>query len=132
VGSVGAERQIANVAPGTEDTDAVNLGQARGMSNQAAGRALTQANNYTDSRIKQLRRDANAGIASAMAAGVLPTSSSPGKSMIAVGTSSYGGETAIAVGFSARSKGGAWSYRATGTTTTRGNVGAAVGVGFEW
>lgn len=132
VGSVGAERQIVNVAPGTEDTDAVNLGQVRGMSNQPTNCAVTQANSYTDSRIKKLRREANAGIASAMAAGVLPTASTPGKSMIAMGTAAYGGESAIAAGFSARSESGAWTYRVSGTTTSRGDVGAAVWVGFEW
>src|SRR5690606_6667821 len=42
VGSAGAERQIANVAAGTQDTDAVNKAQLDG--------GVTRANAYTDQR----------------------------------------------------------------------------------
>ena len=37
VGAVGSERQITNVAGGTQDTDAVNLRQLRGVGNDLAG-----------------------------------------------------------------------------------------------
>ncbi len=42
MGSAGAERQIANVAAGTQDTDAVNKAQLDG--------GVTRANAYTDQR----------------------------------------------------------------------------------
>ena len=132
VGASGAERQITNVAAATHDTDAVNLRQASGIARQEAGKALEQANRYTDSRISQLRSEANAGIASAMAMAALPSTSTPGKSMLAMGTSLYGGQSAIAMGISGRSQNGAWMYRASSSSTKDGDIGAAVGVGYEW
>ncbi|MFY3283273.1 YadA family autotransporter adhesin, partial [Achromobacter xylosoxidans] len=132
VGTTGAERQITNVAAATHDTDAVNLRQATGISRQEAGRALDQANQYTDRKISQLRSEANAGIASAMAMAALPSASSAGKSMLSMGTSLYNGQSAIAMGISGRSANGAWAYRASSSSTKDGDIGAAVGVGYEW
>jgi autotransporter adhesin len=132
VGSAGAERQITHVAPATQDTDAVNLRQTVSISRQEAGLALEQANRYTDSRIGQLRSETNAGIASAMAMAALPSTSTPGKSMLSMGTSLYGGQSAIAMGLSGRSQNGVWMYRASSSTTKDGEIGAAVGVGYEW
>ncbi|MFY3450615.1 YadA-like family protein [Achromobacter xylosoxidans] len=132
VGTAGAERQITNVAAATRDTDAVNLRQATGISRQEAGRALDQANQYTDRKISQLRSEANAGIASAMAMAALPSASSAGKSMLSMGTSLYNGQSAIAMGISGRSANGAWAYRASSSSTKDGDIGAAVGVGYEW
>ncbi len=132
VGMAGAERQITNVAAATHDTDAVNLRQATGISRQEAGRALDQANQYTDRKISQLRSEANAGIASAMAMAALPSASSAGKSMLSMGTSLYNGQSAIAMGISGRSANGAWAYRASSSSTKDGDIGAAVGVGYEW
>ncbi|MFJ3464407.1 hypothetical protein [Achromobacter spanius] len=132
VGAAGAERQITHVAPATHDTDAVNLRQATGISRQEAGRALDQANRYTDSQIGQLRSETNAGIASAMAMATLPATSTPGKSMFSLGTALYSGQSAIAMGLSGRSQNGAWAYRASSSSTTDGAIGAAVGVGYEW
>ncbi|QQB32468.1 YadA-like family protein [Achromobacter deleyi] len=132
VGSAGNERQVTHVAAAARDTDAVNLRQATGISRQAAGQALEQANRYTDSRIGQLRTEVNAGIASAMAMAALPSASSPGKSMFAMGTSLYNGQSAIAMGLSGRSANGAWAYRASSSSTKDGDIGAAVGVGYEW
>lgn len=64
VGRVGEERQIVNVADGTEATDAVNLGQME------AGDAttLTAANTYTDVRETAVRTDMAAGDAATLAA----------------------------------------------------------------
>jgi len=46
VGSAGAERQVANVAAGTQDTDAVNKAQLDS--------GLTRANSYTDQRFSAM------------------------------------------------------------------------------
>lgn len=64
VGRVGEERQIVNVADGTEATDAVNLGQME------AGDAatLTAANTYTDARETAIRTDMAAGDAATLTA----------------------------------------------------------------
>ncbi|WP_254898839.1 YadA-like family protein [Stenotrophomonas sp. NA06056] len=131
VGAVGAERQITHVAPATRDTDAVNLAQARSLSRQEAGWALVQANGYTDRQIKQLRREANAGIALSMSMAGLPSSFVPGGRMIAMAGSTYGGESAVALGFSAVSEDGSFMLRASGSTTTEDH-GFTIGVGFQW
>ncbi|WP_434547506.1 YadA-like family protein [Pantoea stewartii] len=49
VGSKGNERQITNVADGTEDTDAANVRQVKNAENEA----INTSNNYTDSKISQ-------------------------------------------------------------------------------
>ncbi|MCU1085019.1 ESPR-type extended signal peptide-containing protein [Stenotrophomonas maltophilia] len=131
VGAAGAERQITHVAPATRDTDAVNLGQARSLSRQEASWALVQANGYTDRQIKQLRREANAGIALSMSMAGLPSSFVPGGRMIAMAGSTYGGESAVALGFSAVSEDGSFMLRASGSTTTEDH-GFTIGVGFQW
>ncbi|HGJ5884627.1 hypothetical protein [Arsenophonus sp.] len=46
MGHKGDERQITNVADGTEDTDAANVRQV----NNAKSEAINTANAYTDSR----------------------------------------------------------------------------------
>ncbi|MGW6117390.1 YadA family autotransporter adhesin, partial [Bacillus subtilis] len=132
VGAPGAERQITNVGAASEATDVVNLGQATQISNQAADRTLRQANAYTDSQISAVRQDAYAGIASAMAMAALPVASTPGRSMVAMGTSVYEGQSALAVGLSGRTEDGRWAYKANGSGSAQGSVGLAVGVGYEW
>ncbi|WP_261503758.1 YadA-like family protein [Achromobacter xylosoxidans] len=132
VGTAGAERQITNVAAATHDTDAVNLRQAIRTSRQAAQQAAREARRHTDNRVAQLRRDNNAGVASAMAMAALPSTSSPGKSMFAVGAATYDSQSAVAMGVSARSRSGAWVYRMSLSGSTAGQTGASVGVTFAW
>ncbi|QQB32467.1 YadA-like family protein [Achromobacter deleyi] len=132
IGADGGERQLVNVAEATAATDAVNLRQAIQLSRQDANQARQQANRYTDSRVGQLRRASQAGIASSMAMAALPSTSTPGKSMVAVGASSYGGQSAVAMGVSARSRGGAWVYRASLSGTTGGQTGASVSLTYAW
>ncbi|MNM78247.1 Adhesin YadA precursor [compost metagenome] len=135
VGSAGAERQITNVAAGTADTDAVNVGQL----NKSVGDITNSANAYTDSVARGLRKDIDeldndlsAGIAGAMAMASLPQPYEPGASMAAVGTGTYRGEGAVAVGVSRISDNGKWVTKLQGSTTTQGDVGVAVGVGYQW
>ncbi|OMG79379.1 hypothetical protein BI147_29175 [Achromobacter xylosoxidans] len=132
VGTAGAERQITNAAAATHDTDAVNLRQAIRTSRQAAQQAAREARRHTDNRVAQLRRDNNAGVASAMAMAALPSTSSPGKSMFAVGAATYDSQSAVAMGVSARSRSGAWVYRMSFSGSTAGQTGASVGVTFAW
>jgi autotransporter adhesin len=49
VGSVGHERQVANVADGTQETDAANVRQV----NAGDAKTLTQSKAYTDSRFQE-------------------------------------------------------------------------------
>lgn len=131
VGSAGNERQITNVAGGTADTDAVNVRQLDA--------AVTQSNIDTNNRINALQSDissvkydSNAGTASAMAMASLPQSVIPGKVMVAAGLASYQGQSAMSIGVSNFSENGRWVVKFNGSANTRGNAGAAVGVGFHW
>lgn len=131
VGSAGSERQITNLAGGTADTDAVNVRQLDA--------AVTQSSIETNNRINALqsdissvRYDSNAGTASAMAMASLPQSVIPGKVMVAAGLASYQGQSAMSIGVSNFSDNGRWVVKFNGSANTRGNAGAAVGVGFHW
>ncbi|MGE8452473.1 MAG: YadA family autotransporter adhesin, partial [Pseudomonadales bacterium] len=124
VGYAGGERQITNVAAGTAGTDGVNVSQLNDTKNDII--------NYTNGKLANLRNDANAGTASAMAMAALPQATLPGKGMFALGGGTYGGQSSLAVGVSGMSESGKWVLKANATTNTRGNVGAAVGVGFHW
>ena len=131
VGSSGHERQIANVAAGTETTDAANVGQVQ--------QAVNWANAYTDQRfnyfnqqLDRVGRNANAGIAGAMAMAGLPQAYLPGKSMVAVAAGTFRGESSLAIGISTISEGGRWVYKLTGSTNTRGDAGVTIGAGLQW
>ncbi|WP_149135782.1 YadA family autotransporter adhesin [Cupriavidus campinensis] len=132
VGNADAERQIVNVAAGTQDTDAVNLGQMRSYASQGNSQTLNQANAYTNRQVGAVRRDANAGTASAMAMAGLPQAVKPGKGMAALGASAYSGESAVALGVSKMSSSGKWVYKAIVSSNTRGNYGSTVSAGFHW
>lgn len=135
VGQAGAERQITNVAAGSRGTDAANIAQLT----RATAAATEQANAYTDQRYAQLHRDLkqqdstlSAGIAGAMAMANLPRSMVAGGSMTSVAVGNYRGESALAVGVSYVSPSGRWSTNFSGSTNTRNDAGAAVGVGYQW
>ncbi|HBE9181141.1 TPA: YadA-like family protein [Serratia fonticola] len=131
VGTVGGERQIANVAAGTKGTDAVNVSQLN------AG--INNAYNYTDNKFDSLKNmvDDNkhkmsAGIAGAMAMSSLPQPYSPGASMVSLGGGTFQDETAVALGASMISDNGKWVTKVAGTTNSQGDMGASVGVGYQW
>ncbi|WP_336220485.1 YadA-like family protein, partial [Citrobacter amalonaticus] len=131
VGSVGSERQITNVGPGTSGTDAVNVNQLK--------QGISSANQYTNNQFNSLKNmvekqddKLKGGIAGAMAMAGLPQAYSPGASMVALGGGTYQGESAVALGVSAVSDNGKWVAKLSGTTNSQGDVGAAVGVGYQW
>ncbi|MBB4864102.1 autotransporter adhesin [Pseudomonas nitritireducens] len=135
VGSAGNERQITNVAAGTAPTDAVNVSQLQ----QSMGDISNQFYDYTDSRYNALRHDLkkqddilSAGIAGAMAMATLPQPHSPGASMATVGLGNYRGQGALAIGVSRISDNGKWVTKLQGTTSSQGEAGVAVGVGYQW
>jgi len=135
VGSDTQQRQIVNVAPGTQGTDAVNLQQLNsGMNN-----TLNQANNYTNSQVQNLqnnidsvRKDADGGAAAAMAVAGLPQPTRPGMNMVALAGSVYRGQSGQALGLSRISENGHWVYKGAVTTNTRGTYGVVVGGGYQW
>ena len=93
VGSAGNGRRITNVAAGVDATDAVNMSQLNAALNGQGSGALAAANSYTDQQIKQLKSQANSGIA--QAAAIVPLApSGAGDTTVNVGFASYGGEQA--------------------------------------
>ena len=124
VGATGAERQVSNVAPGTQGTDAVNVNQL----NTGLGNVATQLRN----ELKGVSKDANAGAAAAIAMANMPQAFTPGKSMVAAGAGYYEGQTAVSIGVSKLSGDGRWVIKFSGSANTRGKVGVGAGAGFQW
>ena len=120
-------KQITNVADGVGPKDAVNVSQL-----DALGSKVNQYFNAANKRIDKVDNNARAGIAAAMAAGTLPQSTLPGKSMVTVGASTYRGESALAIGVSRLSDNARTVIKANASADSRGNAGAAVGAGWHW
>ena len=116
VGSAGNERIIANVADGVAPTDAANMRQLQSVANM----------------VGEVKKDAMAGTASAMAIGNLPQATIPGKGMMAIGAGYYKGQTATALGVSKMSENGKWVFKASASYDSQRNVGAAGAIGFHF
>ncbi|OVZ61750.1 hypothetical protein CDO44_05655 [Pigmentiphaga sp. NML080357] len=127
VGAAGQERQITNVADGTQDTDAVNVRQLR----DATGEIGSGISNLRND-LRSVERNANAGAASAMAVAGLPQAYAPGRSMASAAASHYLGQSAIALGVSTVSENGRWVYKFAGNVNSQGKVGAVIGAGYQW
>ncbi|MCB4859401.1 YadA-like family protein [Sphingobium sp. PNB] len=135
VGSAGAERQITHVADGIAPTDAVNLRQLQG----GMGQAVDAANAYTDVRfnlfdsgLRNLRRDAEGGIAASMAMAGIPQFSEAGGGTLGLGVSTWQGEHAVAMGISKVSDNGRFIMRASATYSSRNQGGANAGMGIAF
>nr|WP_310044977.1 YadA-like family protein [Paraburkholderia caribensis] len=111
VGSAGKERQITNVAAGTERMDAVNVGQLNDSITAAVGDlpAGTTAKSYTDQQVNMVQqgvnsvaRNAYSGIAAATALTMIPDVDQGKTIAVGVGAGSYHGYQATALGASAR------------------------------
>lgn len=131
VGSAGNERQITNVAGGTAETDAVNVRQLDAAIAQS-GMDINNRLGALQSEIGNVRSNANAGAASAMAMASMPQSVVPGKAMMAAGVANYQGQSAMSIGISNFSENGRWAINFNGSANTRGKAGAGVGVGIYW
>ena len=139
VGSVNAERQLTNVAAGTQGTDAVNVNQLT----QSATGTLQQANSYTDSKVAGMQNNINsvqnqlndvakkayAGVASALAMEAAPYV--PGKTTFAAGTGHYQSQGALAISLRRTADNGRWSVSAGVAASTNG-VGLRAGVSGVW
>lgn len=109
-------RQVTHVAAGSQDTDAVNVAQLRAVNanvnadmqqldQKFENRFNEQAHQFNN-RIDNVEKDAQAGIAMAIATAGLPQAYLPGKSMFAVGAGTYRGEQGYAMGVSHITDGG--------------------------
>ncbi len=142
VGSVGGERQVANVAAGTRATDAVNKGQLDG--------GIATANSYTDSRYSamadsfesyqgdiedRLRRqnrrlDRQGAMSSAMLNMSASVAGIASQNRVGAGVGFQNGESALSVGYQR-----AISPRATltvGGALSGDDSSIGVGAGFGW
>ncbi|WP_250365919.1 YadA-like family protein [Enterobacter kobei] len=134
VGSEGAERQITNVAKGTKDTDAVNLGQLNEISSSInnIGTNVNREFSRLSQKIDKVEHKLSAGVASAMAMSAMPQPYSAGSGMMALGGGTYNGQSAIAIGASKISENGKWITKINGSANTKNDVGISVGVGYQW
>jgi len=135
LGGGGAAVALRNVADGRAGTDAVNLGQLdRSMAGVAA-----DARAYTDGRVAALsfdlakvNRDANAGVAGAMALAGMPQAFEEGKSMASMGMGTFQGQTAVAIGLSRVMNDGRTVMKLGATRNSRKEVGANLGLGYQF
>lgn len=137
---------LHNVANGTLANDAANIGQLQaGLADVMAtsmgytDTRVMEAMAYTDMRVADLtfdladlRDDAFAGTAAAMAMSAIPQSVDPNKSTIGGGVGHYRGETAFGFGYSGLSGDGKLSFNVRGTVDTHGKGGVAAGAGFHF
>lgn len=115
-----ANRTISNVAPGVRATDAVNVAQ------------LNTAVNNVFRQVHSVEKDAQAGIAMAIATAGLPQAYLPGKSMMAISGGTYRGQSGYAFGFSHVTDNGRYVIKASGSSNSQGHYGASVGMGWQW
>ena len=146
-GSPGKEAQLQNVAAGVvseTSTDAVNGSQLHATNTQvnkntqaidAINKAMNKqagAFDRLERKINKQGKEARAGIAGANAAAALPQAYTAGKAMVAAAAGTFKGQNALAVGYSRISDNGKVIFKLQGNANTSGDVGAGVGVGYQW
>ncbi|MDQ8051125.1 YadA-like family protein [Luteibacter sp.] len=136
VGSAGHERTVSNVARGTAETDAVNVG----LLNERINAIGASSNAYTDKAINDVwtnlseeidhsNRQANRGIAAASAL-INVTPYVPGHVTVNAGVAGYRGESALGVGVSRWSENGRVNLNA-GVSAAQGDEPVyRVGIGY--
>ncbi|MBR0573831.1 MULTISPECIES: YadA-like family protein [Pasteurellaceae] len=105
--------QIHGIAAGTKPTDAVNLAQL-------------------NKGLKGVRKEANSGTSSAMAAASLPQAYKPGHSMVSLAGANYDKAVSIAIGLSSIFDNGKWIIKGNLNANTEGKVGVGIGAGYQW
>ncbi|WP_039086239.1 YadA-like family protein [Gallibacterium anatis] len=126
------------------NTGLINGGQVHGyVQNYVAdmsGRTLAQANSYTDyqigslkaytdKRLKDIRDEARAGVASAMAMSAIPAV--PNKRFsIGAGTATYHGQNAVAIGLKVKTENDKAVISLSGSASSNGDFGASAGFAF--
>ena len=129
-----------NVAEGSKE--AVNGGQLHTVKEELTKQIndIKKLNNNNQSgafdrlerKINKQGKEARAGIAGANAAAALPQVYTAGKAMVAAAAGTFKGQNALAVGYSRASDNGKVIFKLQGNANTSGDVGAGVGVGYQW
>uniref|UniRef100_UPI002ABDBE18 YadA-like family protein n=2 Tax=unclassified Burkholderia TaxID=2613784 RepID=UPI002ABDBE18 len=129
VGSDTQQRQITNVAPGTQGTDAVNLNQLND--------SLSQSNRYTDQRVNEVSTQVNqvakaayAGVAAATALTMIPDVDLGKTIAVGIGAGTYKGQQAVAFGASVRFTQNIKGRLGAGYSSQGTSVG--VGAAYQW
>ena len=122
-----------------KNTQAINTTNTQVNKNTQAINAINNAINNQSGAFDRLERkinkqgkEARAGIAGANAAAALPQVYKPGKSMVAASAGTFKGQNALAVGYSRASDNGKVILKLQGNANTSGDIGAGVGVGYQW
>ena len=118
--TTGLNRTITNVAPGKYGTDAVNMNQLYGV----AGGLSKQIND--------VKKKSSAGIAGAVALGMLPQSNLPGDALVSIGTGYHDSESAVALGISKTSDNARWIFKGGVSYDSQDEVTAGASVGFHF
>lgn len=84
------------------------------------------------SRLNEVEKDSQAGVAMAIATAGLPQAYQPGKSLLAMSAGTYRGETGYALGISHVTEGGNWVVKVTGSGNSQGHFGGSLGAGYQW
>ena len=125
--------KITGVAPGeisATSKDAINGSQLHATNEKVASLGTTV--NNLDRKVNKHSKQARAGIAGANAAAALPQAYTQGKAMVAAAAGTFKGQNALAVGYSRISDNGKVILKLQGNANTSGDVGAGVGVGYQW
>ncbi|RQP94164.1 hypothetical protein DF121_35370 [Burkholderia stagnalis] len=132
VGNDTQQRQIINVAPGTQGTDAVNLNQLNTLSTSVSQSMQNQQAqiNSLGSQLQQTDSMARQGIAAATALTMLPQVE-PGKTInLAVGVARFAGQSGMALGASAHLSPNGILKLGVGVSGSNRTYGA--GYGYSW
>ena len=122
-----------------KNTQVINTTNTQVNKNTQAINAINNAINNQSGAFARLERkinkqgkEARAGIAGANAAAALPQVYTAGKSMVAASAGTFKGQNALAVGYSRASDNGKVILKLQGNANTSGDIGAGVGVGYQW
>ena len=108
-----------------------NLGTTVNNLNSVVNRQAGAIDNL-NRKVNKHSKQARAGIAGANAAAALPQAYTQGKAMVAAAAGTFKGQNALAVGYSRISDNGKVILKLQGNANTSGDVGAGVGVGYQW
>lgn len=129
VGAPGAERQVTNVAAGTQATDAVNLGQMNGALAQQTD-SFNQRLGAVQQDVDNVARAAYGGIAAATALTMIPEVDKDKTIAVGIGGGTYRGYQAVALGATARITENI-KVRA-GVGMSSGGTTAGIGASMQW
>jgi autotransporter adhesin len=115
---------IHNVAPGTSATDAATVGQVQQVADWSKS--------YTDQQVRNMGRQADGGVASAMAMSSIPQAVVNGGHSIGAGVGSFRGQSSVAVSMSTMSATGKFAVKLNLSATTHGDAGVGVGASYNW